>query len=100
LVEKQHRPGERKEYFFADKNTWNIARQVAKERKRRELEPVLKVLGELSQVKGNERDPEFKTFKTSINDIQKLAGNVNKKLDAMRKAEESGSGGSPFKLSK
>src|SRR4051812_47222059 len=51
LVEKKHRPGERKEYFFADKDTWNIARQVAKERRKRELDPVLKVLNELAEVK-------------------------------------------------
>jgi DNA-binding transcriptional regulator GbsR (MarR family) len=100
LVEKQHRAGERKEYFFADKNTWNIAKQVARERKKRELEPILKVLGELSQVKGNEKDPEYKTFKTSVADINKLAGNVNRTLDTMIKAEESWFWGSIFKLFK
>jgi DNA-binding transcriptional regulator GbsR (MarR family) len=47
LVEKQLKPGERKEYFFADKDTWNIARQVAKERRKRELDPVIKILDEL-----------------------------------------------------
>jgi DNA-binding transcriptional regulator GbsR (MarR family) len=31
LVEKQHKPGERKEYFFAEKDAWTIARQVAEE---------------------------------------------------------------------
>src|ERR1700761_5030073 len=60
LIEKQHRAGERKEYFFADKDVWNIARQVAKERRKRELEPVLKILEELSQVKGDAKDPQFK----------------------------------------
>ncbi|WP_431293664.1 GbsR/MarR family transcriptional regulator [Pedobacter sp. P26] len=63
LIEKQHKAGERKEYFFADKDVWNIARQVAKERKKRELEPVLKILNELSAVNGDEKDPEFLTFK-------------------------------------
>src|SRR5437868_7362426 len=58
LIEKQHRPGERKEYFFAVKDTWTIARQVAQERKKRELDPVLKVLNELTRVKGDEKDPE------------------------------------------
>lgn len=100
LVEKQHRPGERKEYFLADKNTWNIARQVAKERKKRELDPMLKILGELSQVKGDAKDPAYKTFKTSVEDIHKLAGNVNKTLDTMLKAEESWFWGSIFKLFK
>lgn len=88
LVEKKHRAGERKEYFFADKDTWNIARQVAKERRKRELDPVLKVLDELSKVEGDKKDENYKTFNKSINDINKLAKNVDKTLETMIKAEE------------
>ena len=100
LIEKQHRAGERKEYFFADKDTWNIARQVVKERRKRELDPVLKVLDELSHVKGEENDPEYTTFKKSVADINKLAKNVDKTLDTMLKAEESWFWGSIFKIFK
>jgi len=100
LVEKQHKAGERKEYFFADKDVWNIARQVAKERKKRELEPVLKILTELSQVAGDEKDPEFKTFKKSVTDINKLANNVDKTLETMLKAEENWFWGSVLKVFK
>lgn len=98
LVEKQHRPGERKEYFFADKDTWNIAKQVAKERRKRELDPVLKILDELSSVKGDSKDPEYLTFHKSVTDINKLAKNVDKTLDTMIKAEESWFWGSIVKL--
>jgi len=100
LVEKQHRAGERKEYFFADKDTWNIARQVAKERRKRELDPVLKVLDELSKIKGDEKDPAYKTFNKSVTDINKLAKNVDKTLDTMIKAEESWFWGSILKIFK
>jgi len=100
LIEKQHRAGERKEYFFADKDVWNIARQVAQERKKRELDPVLKVLNELSSIKGDEKDPEYKTFTTSVHDINKLAKNVDRTLTTMVKAEESWFWGSIFKMFK
>jgi len=100
LIEKQHKPGERKEYFYADKDTWNIARQVAKERKKRELDPVLKVLDELSYVQGDVQDPQFKTFNKSVTDINKLAKNVDKTLDTMLKAEENWFWGSIFKIFK
>ncbi|NII84069.1 transcriptional regulator [Pedobacter riviphilus] len=100
LIEKQHKAGERKEYFFADKDVWNISRQVAKERKKRELEPVLKVLNELSTVTGDEKDPEFKTFKKSVSDINKLALNVDKTLETMLKAEENWFWGSVLKVFK
>ena len=100
LVEKQLRPGERKEYFYADKDTWNIARQVAKERRKRELDPVLKVLGELSKVKGDTKNTEYKTFNKSVTDIQKLAKNVDKTLEAMIRADESWFWGSMLKIFK
>lgn len=100
LIEKQHRAGERKEYFYADKDTWNIARQVAKERRKRELDPVLKVLEEISKVEGDPNDPEFATFTKSVGDINKLAKNVDKTLDTMLKAEESWFWGSIFKMFK
>ncbi|WP_214228986.1 MarR family transcriptional regulator [Pedobacter sp. B4-66] len=100
LVEKQHRSGERKEYFYADKDTWNIARQVAKERKKRELDPIIKLLNELSEVKGDDKDRNYKTFRSSVKDINKLAKNVNKTLETMLKAEESWFWSSIFKIFK
>ena len=100
LIEKRHKPGERKEYFYADKDAWSIARQVAKERRKRELEPVLKVLAELSQVKGDTKDPDYKTFNKSVTDINKLAKNVDKALENMIKADESWFWGSILKIFK
>ena len=100
LVEKRHKAGERKEYFYADKDTWNIARQVAKERRKRELDPVIKVLDDLAKVTGDKNDSEFKTFNKSITDINKLAKNVDKTLETMLKAEESWFWGSILKVFK
>ncbi len=100
LIEKQHRPGERKEYFFAEKDVWLIAKQVAQERKKRELDPMLKILNDLGNVKGDEKDPEYKTFKKSITDINKLAKNVDSTLSTMVKAEENWFWGSIFKMFK
>ena len=100
LVEKRHKAGERKEYFYADKDVWNIARQVAKERRKRELEPVLKILDELSKVTGDTKDPGFKTFNKSVTDINKLAKNVDKTFETMIKADESWFWGSLLKIFK
>ncbi|OCX51272.1 transcriptional regulator [Mucilaginibacter sp. PPCGB 2223] len=100
LVEKQLKPGERKEYFFADKDTWNIARQVAKERRKRELDPIIKILDELTKVKGDTKDPEYATFNKSVTDINKLAKNVDKTLETMLKAEENWFWGSVIKIFK
>jgi len=100
LIEKQLKAGERKEYFYANKDTWYIARQVAKERRKRELDPIIKVLDELATVKGDEKDPEYQTFSKSVSDINKLAKNVDKTLETMLKAEENWFWGSLFKIFK
>ncbi len=100
LVEKQLKPGERKEYFYADKDTWNIARQVARERRKRELEPVIKVLNELTKVEGDSKDPAYKTFHKTVKDINKLAANVDKLFVTVLNAEESWFWGSIFKIFK
>ncbi len=100
LVEKQLKPGERKEYFYADKDVWNIARQVVKERRKRELDPLLKALDALAKVEGDKNDTDFKTFHKSVTDINKLAKNVDKTFETMVKAEESWFWGSLLKLFK
>lgn len=100
LVEKQHKAGERKEYFFADKDTWNIARQVAKERRKRELDPIIKILDELTKVEGDTKDEAYNTFHKSVTDINKLAKNVDKTLETMLKAEENWFWKSIFKIFK
>jgi hypothetical protein len=51
-------------------------------------------------VKGNEKDPAYKTFKTTVTDINKLAKNAYKMLDTMLKAEENWFWGSIFKIFK
>lgn len=100
LVEKMHKPGERREYFWAEKDIWKIARQVAKERKKRELEPILKVLDQVSQVEGDKKDKNIKAFTEAISGIKRMAGNADKTLDTMIKAEENWFFGSLLKLIK
>src|SRR6185503_20133335 len=72
LVQKVIRPGERKEFFSAEKDIWKVARQIVKERKKRELDLMIPVLKELSEVEGDKRDRAVKTFTDTINNIRKF----------------------------
>ena len=47
LVERVLLTGERKEYFSAEKDIWKVVKQIVKERKKRELEPMLQLLDKL-----------------------------------------------------
>src|SRR6201996_3477957 len=69
LVQKVLIPGERREFFAAEKDIWKVARQIVKERKKRELDTMLPVLKELSEVEGDKRDKSVKTFTDTINNI-------------------------------
>ncbi|MTE27996.1 GbsR/MarR family transcriptional regulator [Winogradskyella ouciana] len=51
IVTKVLVSGERREYFTTEKDVQELARIVAKERSRREIKPVIKVLDEVSSIK-------------------------------------------------
>lgn len=79
LVEKELKVGERREYFVAGKDIWELAKQVAKERKKRELEPMLKVLNQLQDV--DEESKEVKEFKAVTKNISDFAGQAESTLN-------------------
>jgi DNA-binding transcriptional regulator GbsR (MarR family) len=57
LVRLQHLPGDRREYFSAPEDVWQIVRILAEERRRREIDPTLSVLRDLLMEKpGSEED--------------------------------------------
>ena len=86
IVYKEYKAGERKEFFIADKDIWELFKQITKERKKREIEPVLKVLEELQQVDDN--SDEAQQFKQVLGDLSKVTNTVNNILDKAIKADE------------
>jgi DNA-binding transcriptional regulator GbsR (MarR family) len=100
LVERIILPGERKEYFSAEKDIWKVATQIIKERKKRELDPMLKLLGQLDNIDGDKKDKETKQFVEMIGSIKKLGNQADKMLDVMIKAEEHWFTGNVLKLFK
>jgi DNA-binding transcriptional regulator GbsR (MarR family) len=88
LVERVLLSGERKEYFTAEKNIWKVVKLIVKERKKRELEPMLQLLDKLEEVDGDKRDKNVKAFVDTVSSIKKLGRQADKTLDTMIKAEE------------
>lgn len=88
LVSKELKPGERKEFFSAEKDIWKVATQVVKERRKRELEPVLKVLNELNNIEGDKKDKRIKAFTDSIGQINSVVSKADKTLETFIKADE------------
>jgi DNA-binding transcriptional regulator GbsR (MarR family) len=88
LVNKLIVSGDRKEYFAAEKDIWKVATRIMQQRKKRELDPMLRVMSELNAVEGDKRNPEVKAFVETIDNIRKFAGHAEKTMDVMIKAEE------------
>jgi DNA-binding transcriptional regulator GbsR (MarR family) len=88
LVQKVLKPGERKEFFMAEKDIWKMARQIVRERKKRELDQMIPVLKELSEVEGDKRDRAVKAFTDTIHNIRKFSDQADKTLDTMIRADE------------
>jgi DNA-binding transcriptional regulator GbsR (MarR family) len=100
LVSRELVPGERKEYFSAEKNVWEIAKRIARERKRRELEPVMRELEQLQDVEGDKSDPEIQAFVKQMQELNSFVGKMDRSVDTMLKAEESWFFGTLIKLMK
>lgn len=100
LVDRIIIPGERKEYFSAEKDIWKVATQIVKERKKRELNPMLKLLDNLEEVDGDKKDKHVKQFTDTINGIKRFGLQADKMLDVLVKADENWFVGSLMKLFK
>jgi DNA-binding transcriptional regulator GbsR (MarR family) len=100
LVERVILTGERKEFFTAEKDIWKVVKQIVKERKKRELEPMMILLDKLEDVEGDKRDKHVKTFVDTVSGIKKLGIQADKTLDVMIRAEESWFIGNMMKLFK
>ena len=100
LVDRVLVPGERKEFFSAEKNIWKVSTQIIKERKRRELDPMLKLLAQLEKIEGDKKDKDTKQFIDTVQGIKKLGSQADKMLDVMIKAEENWITGSLLKFFK
>ncbi|GEO09788.1 GbsR/MarR family transcriptional regulator [Segetibacter aerophilus] len=88
LLEKVIVPGERKEFFSAEKDIWKVATLIMYQRKKRELDPMVKVLNQLSEVEADKQDADVKAFTETIGNIKRFAGQAEKTLDTIIKSEE------------
>jgi DNA-binding transcriptional regulator GbsR (MarR family) len=88
IISRVSVPGERKEYFKSEKDIWSLARQVARERRKRELEPILKVLREVNTVQA-ENNEDTKEFKKVVKELKSFAEKSDGLLETFIKSEES-----------
>lgn len=87
IVHKESVPGERKEYFVAGKDVMELARQVSRERRKREIEPIIKVLEQVQEVSG-EDEARVQEFKAVTKDLKDFSSKVDGLVEKFSKSDQ------------
>jgi DNA-binding transcriptional regulator GbsR (MarR family) len=88
LIYKELRPGERREYFVAEKDMLQVTRCIIRARKRRELDQMKRSLDQLAALPGDPANADYRAFHTVLTDIQQLATVSDKMLTRLMQAEK------------
>lgn len=100
LVFKELKAGERREFFRAEKDIWKVAKQIIKERRKREIEPVLAILEELKQLDGNKNDKKHKALVDAVSNIESVVEKADFAMEKAIKLDENALVSALFKLFK
>jgi DNA-binding transcriptional regulator GbsR (MarR family) len=98
IVTKVVKSGERKEFFFSDKDIWDLAKQIMVERRKREIDPLLKALESIKEIEGDSE--EVKTLTAVTQDFEVFANKLTKMADMAIKSDEHWFTGTLMKLFK
>lgn len=85
LVHKVLITGERKEYFEAEKDFWKVFKLIVLRRKKKELDPMLELLMQMSCVEST--CPESDEFCKVIKELTHFSSKAEKVLDIFTKNE-------------
>jgi len=86
LVHKVLKPGDRKDYFEAEKDMITVMKQIILQRKRKELDPMIKVLDEISHVEGECNESE--EFCRMVNELKRFSTKADSMLEHMLTSEK------------
>jgi DNA-binding transcriptional regulator GbsR (MarR family) len=81
LLKSVVKKGERREFFEAEKDVWHIFTTVAKERKRREIEPALAVLNRCAEQSRDMESPAGREFHEQMRQLEEFVGFASKVAD-------------------
>lgn len=89
IVDRINIKGERREYFVAEKDIWKVTTLIANQRRKKELEPMLKALLQVKNIDPKSGEKEaVKEFNKVITDIEDFTVKTDKLLDKLIKADQ------------
>lgn len=81
LIRAVVKKGERRDFFEAEKDVWQIFTIVARERKRREIEPALAILSKCAAESSEIETPDGKAFYEQMRALEDFVGFASKMSD-------------------
>ena len=86
LIRLQHRPGDRRDYYAAAGDVWDMARKVIEERRKREVEPTLSLLRDvLMDESQNESERYAHDRMSEIHDLLEMVTRWSEEMQSMKK---------------
>lgn len=85
LIYRRSKAGERKDFFIAEKELWNVFRKTLEKRKTKELNPMLDMIKKISGVQSS--DPESLEFNRFVKDLDAISSAADKALDRLINSE-------------
>ncbi|HZV70365.1 MAG TPA: helix-turn-helix domain-containing protein [Saprospiraceae bacterium] len=86
IVYKKHVAGDRKEYFIAEKDMWEVAIKIMKQRRKKEVEPVVRELKALAKFEATSF--EEKKFRHLLEETAELSEKLLGIGDMLEKADK------------
>ena len=77
IVRNTHLPGDRKEYFVAEQDVWKMFRTIVRERKKREIDPLLEALHDCRQQTNANDSEEAVAHNRRLDDMIEVMGAVD-----------------------
>ena len=87
LVHKKLISGERKEFFIAEKDMWEVVKKIIIQRKKKELEPILKMLGDINISEVEPKNLEEEEFVKVIKDLELYSNKIDNTFDTLINAD-------------
>ena len=91
LAYRESKAGDRKDYFTAEKDIWEVAQKIVAERKKRELDPMMKMLEQLIEDSSSSkpRSEEHRHFQKVVKDIHELGKKSTYLLELVLRLDQS-----------
>ena len=87
VVHKKNITGERKDFFVAEKDMWLVMQNIIEHRRKKELDPMIKVLDEISAVQGSCSQSD--AFCKVVKELQVYAHKADNALSTLSKGDNS-----------